>query len=114
MTKLAKIEGIGPIYAEKLQAEGIQTIEALLEAGKTHHVTFIVDGGPKIITVLVDGILCDGGLERQYGWGRFHADLSDANGTAEAKVHDAVEVVRIYDRYLRTSEAVANYRAASL
>ena len=35
MTKLTKIEGIGPAYAEKLLAHGIESIEQLLEMGKT-------------------------------------------------------------------------------
>ncbi|MCA9959754.1 MAG: DUF4332 domain-containing protein [Anaerolineales bacterium] len=35
MTKLTKIEGIGPIYAEKLQAIDIDTAEDLLTAGAT-------------------------------------------------------------------------------
>ena len=33
MAKLEIIEGIGPVYAEKLREKGIRTIEALLEAG---------------------------------------------------------------------------------
>ena len=33
MAKLEKIEGIGDVYAGKLRAGGIATIEALLEAG---------------------------------------------------------------------------------
>ena len=35
MTKLIAIEGIGDVYAQKLQAAGISTIEALLEKGAT-------------------------------------------------------------------------------
>lgn len=35
MAKLEIIEGIGPVYAEKLRAGGIRTIEALLRAGAT-------------------------------------------------------------------------------
>ena len=35
MAKLTVVEGIGDVYAEKLKAAGIQTTEALLEAGKT-------------------------------------------------------------------------------
>ncbi|NLX35701.1 MAG: DUF4332 domain-containing protein [Chloroflexi bacterium] len=35
MTKLANIEGIGPVYQEKLNAVGIRSIERLLEIGKT-------------------------------------------------------------------------------
>lgn len=33
MTRIEKIEGIGPSYKEKLVAAGIKTTEALLEAG---------------------------------------------------------------------------------
>ena len=33
MTNIAKIEGIGKVYAEKLVAAGIKTTEKLLEAG---------------------------------------------------------------------------------
>jgi predicted flap endonuclease-1-like 5' DNA nuclease len=35
MTKLEIVEGIGPIYAEKLREAGVGTVEALLEAGTT-------------------------------------------------------------------------------
>ena len=35
MAKLETIEGIGPVYAERLRAAGIQTVEALLRAGAT-------------------------------------------------------------------------------
>lgn len=31
--KISTIEGIGPVYSEKLQSVGIKTVEALLEAG---------------------------------------------------------------------------------
>ena len=35
MAKLEIIEGIGPVYAERLRAAGIGTVEALLRAGAT-------------------------------------------------------------------------------
>ncbi|NLS77396.1 MAG: DUF4332 domain-containing protein [Chloroflexi bacterium] len=35
MTKLAMVEGIGDVYAAKLQGVGINSIEALLEKGST-------------------------------------------------------------------------------
>lgn len=37
MTALAKIEGIGEKYAAKLQEAGVNTLEGLLEKGKTPH-----------------------------------------------------------------------------
>jgi predicted flap endonuclease-1-like 5' DNA nuclease len=35
MAKIAEIEGIGPVYAEKLIGVGIKTVETLREIGKT-------------------------------------------------------------------------------
>ncbi len=35
MTKVIDIEGVGPVYAQKLQDAGISTVEALLKAGAT-------------------------------------------------------------------------------
>jgi predicted flap endonuclease-1-like 5' DNA nuclease len=35
MTRLLDVEGIGAVYAEKLKAGGIPTVEALLEKGAT-------------------------------------------------------------------------------
>lgn len=83
----------------------------LLVAGRTHHVTVIVDGGPRIITFVVDGRLCDGGESRPCGWGRFSEALEEVNGSAPLRVAPSlkgrVELLRLYDRYLRTSEAVS-------
>jgi hypothetical protein len=80
------------------------------------HFVFILDGGPRIVSVVVDGVLNDGGYVRRYGFGRFDGDLGDVNGAASgtlaAQVKGEVKGVRIYNRYLRTSEAVGNYRAS--
>jgi len=35
MTKIIDLEGVGPVYAEKLIAAGIRSVEALLKAGAT-------------------------------------------------------------------------------
>ena len=35
MARIINVEGIGPVYAGKLQEAGIRTTEALLDAGKT-------------------------------------------------------------------------------
>ncbi len=80
-----------------------------------HHVVIVVDGGPRIISFVVDGILCDGGTVRQYGWGRLGAALGDVNGPGTIRIAPSmrgeVHAIRIYPRYLRTSEAVGNYLA---
>ena len=87
----------------------------VLETGKRHHLAVIVDGGPKIITFLVDGRLCDGGAYRQFGWGRFNPHFRGPAGDRALRIgphlHGEISALRIYNRYLRTSEAVGNYRA---
>jgi hypothetical protein len=93
----------------------------LLTAGRRHHVAFIVDGGPKIISIVVDGRLCDGGAERRYGWThmgeydpktrRVEKAPGDVSGDARLRVSATVQLLRIYSRPLLTSEVIANARA---
>ena len=75
------------------------------------HVVMTVDGGPKIITFVVDGVLNDGGDEREYGWGRFSPTLQSVNGASQLAIGTGVITLRIYRRPLRTGEAVGNFRA---
>lgn len=83
-----------------------------MQPGKTQHVAVVVDGGPKIITFATDGILNDGGEARQFGWGRFSPNLRTAQGAPDLTIDNrAVKRLRVYDRILRTSEAIAAYRA---
>ncbi|MFN8707619.1 MAG: LamG-like jellyroll fold domain-containing protein [Planctomyces sp.] len=84
--------------------------EVLSEAGP-QHVVITVDGGPKIITFVVNGILCDGGEQRQFGWGRFSSDMRTPDGAPEMTLDPAVKKLRLYGRALRTSEAVGHFRA---
>jgi len=93
-------------------------------------VVFIIDGGPKAVSVVVDGRLCDGALDEQRlrGTGRFARtkyfsnyedrcepadEIADVSGTCELTIPSADEVrhLRMYDRYLRISEAIGNWRA---
>ena len=87
----------------------------LLETGRNHHVVVVVDGGPKIITFVVDGKLCNGGEYRQFGWGRFNPNLRDVAAGKTLRIaprmNGTVSSLRIYNRYLRTSEAIGAFRA---
>ena len=83
----------------------------VLRAGVAQHIAVIVDGGPKVITFVIDGKLNDGGEQRQFGWTRFSPNLRSAAGEKTLRVAPEVQRLRIYGRYLRTSEAIANYRA---
>jgi hypothetical protein len=86
----------------------------LLKPGRLHHITVTVDGGPKIMTFVVDGVLCDGGTFRQFGWTRFRPDLGNVNGLQNMRVASAlnghISRLRVYERALRTSEAIGNWR----
>ena len=94
-----------------------------IEKGKRHHVVFIADGGPKLITVVLDGVLCDGTSAlpagrgtRQFGWGRFPPALGDVPGGPKLRVAPSLKgtlhSLRLYTRHLRTSEAIANFHGA--
>ena len=108
----------------------------LLQRDTLHHVAFIVDGGPKVISVVVDGVLCDGGDDpnRKYGYGRFKqaeyvskfsdelkrpaTEIGDVTGGRVLKIAPSLKGelkgLRIYNRYLRTSEAVGNFQAGPM
>ncbi len=92
---------------------GTQT--GTLRVGEWQHAAVIVDGGPKIVSFVIDGVFNDGGDVRQYGWGRFPKDLADVNGSAKAEVakglYGRLDALRVYTRYLLTSEAVRNFHA---
>jgi hypothetical protein len=87
----------------------------MLSPDTDHHVAVIVDGGPKVISFVIDGILCDGGEDRLLGWGRFISTFRDANGSEQLTIalslHGRLKRLRIYNRYLRTSEAIGNFHA---
>jgi len=86
----------------------------ILKTRGTHHVGIVVDAGPKIITFIVDGKVCDGGEYRQFGWGRFSSELHHANGSDTARIGSdsvCVKEFRIYNRALMNSEIIGNYKA---
>lgn len=79
-----------------------------------HHVAIVVDAGPRIVMFIIDGVLCDGGEWRQFGWGRFSPHLRHANGSDELRIgpfEGTLGRLWVYDRALRTSEVIANSRA---
>ena len=90
-------------------------IRACFSAGQWQHVVAIVDTGPGVISFVVDGVLCDGGDARSNGWGRIAAELRDVSGTGAVRLppgrRGELGRLRIYGRYLRTSEALANFHA---
>jgi hypothetical protein len=89
----------------------------VLTTARSHHVAVVVDGGPKIISFIIDGKFCDGGEARQFGWGRFSPNLRSANGGPALRIGEGlrgeIQRLRIYGRALRTSEVISNFRAGT-
>ena len=83
----------------------------ILIQGDLHHVAVIVDGGPKIISFIIDGKFCDGGEFRQFGWGRFSPNLRGSRGSGKMRIHKSVKNFRLYNRALRISEIIGNFNA---
>ena len=85
----------------------------LLSTARTHRIAFTLDAGPRIITCVVDGQLCDGGPNRQFGWMRYDpaAFSKDLNADAPLKAGPALRRLHVYTRPLTTSQTVANHKA---
>lgn len=102
---------LGIVLSDGRQQAAWDSDPGAIQAGQIHHVVITVDGGPKIITFVVDGVLCDGGDARQFGWGRFSPTLRSPRGADTLRIAPAVQSLRLYNRALLTSEAVGNFRA---
>jgi len=106
----------------------------VITVGRAHHLVAVVDGGPKIISFVVDGRFNDGGAFRQFGWGRYSPNLRGANASPVPGPSNAqgpagqpsregstlrigpdlagkILAVRLYKRHLTTSEAIGNFCA---
>ena len=82
------------------------TGETALSRG-AHHVTVIIDGGPRIVMFLIDGVLYDGGNEQMFGFGWFNLHLGDINGANNIKISDSAKNVKICYKAITVSEAIA-------
>lgn len=76
---------------------------------KRNHVAVVVDGGPKLISFIINGAFHDGGEYRQFGWGRFGKEFRSANGSSKITLDSCIDSLRVFDRPLRTFEAIAYF-----
>ncbi len=87
----------------------------MVKLGMVQNVVVVVDGGPKIISFIIDGDFNDGGGARQFGWGRFSPNLIGVAGDSQLRmVSGGLLRVRMYNRYLTTSEVIRAHRAGRL
>ena len=82
----------------------------------SHHIGVVVDGGPKMISFIVDGKLCDGGSDLQH-WPNGHYLMDNqfgdiSVGVSEMNVNlNVVDRGHYYNRALYTTEIIGNWRA---
>lgn len=134
-TRLSESKGYG--YQARFKGNGLKitlkqngSLEVLMDDGRSpliwttppksikenqkHHLVLNVDAKSKILSILLDGDLNDGG-DRPFGFARFNPYMHDVNGVEEAsfssKFNGKIDFFRIYDRFLFTSEAIGNYRS---
>lgn len=75
--------------------------------GVDHVVTFVVDGGPKVVSVVVDERLDDGGDLAPQGWAFVPRSLGEVGGSEVEVVSEVVRRLRVADRALTTTEAIS-------
>ena len=83
--KIIDIQGIGPVYAEKLIAAGIETVDQLLEAGKTAKGRKELEEKTEITGKLILTWVNHADLFRIKGVGPQFAELLEAAGVDTVK-----------------------------
>ncbi len=79
------------------------TSEPCLKTGK-NHIVINIDGGPRVVSFIVNGQFCDGGEYRQFGWQRFSPYFRHLNWSEKWTVSN-VDQLKVYDRILMTAES---------
>jgi predicted flap endonuclease-1-like 5' DNA nuclease len=85
LTKIVDIEGIGPAYAEKLTAAGIDTIEKLLASGGAPKGRKDLEASTGISTAKLLEWVNRADLMRIKGVGSEYSDLLEASGVDTVK-----------------------------
>ncbi len=80
MTKLIDIEGIGPVYAEKLHGAGLRTVKGLLEKGATPKGRREIEESTGISHEKILAWVNHADLYRIKGVGSEYSDLLEASG----------------------------------
>jgi len=78
--KIIDVEGIGPVYAEKLEAAGIETVEGLLEKGATRSGRTAIEEATGISHDKILEWVNHADLMRIDGVGSEYSDLLEAAG----------------------------------
>ncbi|MEI8206453.1 MAG: sialidase family protein [Kiritimatiellales bacterium] len=97
------------ILINDMRSESHWTSTEALDFKKENHAVIVIDGGPKTISMIINGQFDDGGETRQFGFGLFHRFFQSANG-GEVRADLKVKQFTLYRRALFTGEAVELYK----
>lgn len=85
-----------------------ESSEPLAETDTPQHLTLVVDGGSCTVCFYRNGIMCNGGDMRQYGWGRinpyFRNEYTGSLLTMEEAGPVLIDALTVYDRILTSAE----------
>ena len=70
--------------------------DVLLEDMKNHTVTAVFDRGTKVVCFTTDGIFCDGGEKRQFGFTRFNDDFKVTFGNMSDEKMKFAKGIHLY------------------
>jgi hypothetical protein len=83
--------------------------------GQPHYAAAVLDAGAHLLSVIVDGVLCDGGVTATQGWVWVPAGMGNTTGRTTFRLapqyHGNLLGGDFYNRWIYTSEAVGNFRA---
>lgn len=87
----------------------------LSATGPPHYAAVIIDAGAHLLSIVVDGVLCDGGSVAPQGWAWVPADTGNTAGRTSFRLAPDYRGQLLggdfYSRWLYTSELVGNFRA---
>ncbi len=112
MTKLVKIEGIGEASAAKLEAAGVQSLEALLEKGGDKKGRKSLEEATGISGKLILRWVNMADLFRIKGIGEEYADLLEAAGVDTVPELAQRKAENLHAKMLEVNEAKKLVRAA--
>ncbi|MFO7584912.1 MAG: DUF4332 domain-containing protein [Anaerolineales bacterium] len=105
MTALTAIEGIGPAYAEKLKANKIRSIEALLKAGASSKGRKSLVESTGISDKLILGWVNRADLFRIPGVGEEYSDLLEFSGVDTVPELAQRNAENLYKKMVEVNEA---------
>ena len=83
--------------------------EPCINKWEPQHIMVNIDGGPRIISFVVNGRFCDGGKYRQFGWSRLSPYFQHVNWRENWELNKSLKQLKIYNYAFSTAECVNSF-----